>query len=151
MPDNPDEWRTMAERFGRKWNFHHACGAIDGKHIAIKEPHKSESLYHNYKGFFSIILLAVVDPDYKFVWVDVGANGSASDCGVFNQCSLFDGLENNTLGFQALEPLPDDDRPLPYFFIVDDAFPLRSWMMELFSARGLAHKDREFNYHLSRA
>lgn len=151
LPSSPDAWRRHAERFGRKWNFHHACGAIDGKHIAIKKPRKSGSLYYNYKGFFSIILLAVVDADYKFLWADVGANGSASDCGVFNRSRLRPALENNTMGFPDPEPLPDDDRDMPYFLIGDDAFPLRSWMMKPFSARGLQHKDRIFNYRLSRA
>ena len=83
-PTSQHEWNQVAEHFGSRWNFHHALGAIDGKHIAMKAPKNSGSLYYNYKGLFSIILLALVDADYKFLWVDVGANGSASDAQLFN-------------------------------------------------------------------
>lgn len=75
----------VAKGFSNRWNFHHCLGAIDGKHVAIKSPPESGSVYYNYKGFFSIILLAVVDADYKFLWTSIGANGSASDCGVYNR------------------------------------------------------------------
>ena len=72
VPSTPDAWRAVADNFSLCWNFHHCCGAIDGKHIEIKKPGKSGSLFYNYKGYFSIILLAVVDSDYKFLWASVG-------------------------------------------------------------------------------
>ncbi len=56
---------------------------MDGKHIAIKCPRGGGSLYFNYKKFHSIVLMALVDTDYKFIWIDVGANGSASDAQIF--------------------------------------------------------------------
>lgn len=38
------------------WNFHYACGALDGKHITILAPTNHETVYHNYEGFFTIII-----------------------------------------------------------------------------------------------
>ena len=38
VPENPDGWRELSEKFGTCWNFYHTCGALDGKHIAIKAP-----------------------------------------------------------------------------------------------------------------
>jgi len=44
---DPDEWRDVSDKFNTKWNFPHACSALDGKHIPIKAPPKSGSLYYN--------------------------------------------------------------------------------------------------------
>ncbi len=54
-------WHRIANRFSERWQFHHALWPLDGKHIAIKCPKKARSLYYNYKGFHSIILLVLVD------------------------------------------------------------------------------------------
>nr|XP_054753725.1 uncharacterized protein LOC129259462 [Lytechinus pictus] len=82
-PTTPDEWREVARTYADRWNFHHVCGALDGKHVAIRNPPGSGTIYYNYKGFYSLILLALVDGNYKFLWADVGNPGSSSDAQVF--------------------------------------------------------------------
>ena len=128
VPDNPDAWRELSDKFATRWNFHRACGAIDG---------------------FSIMLLGLVDAEYKFIWVDVGANGSTSDCAVFNSSELLEAIEGDTLGMPPAELLPGDDRPIPYFFIGNDAFALKTWMMKPFTTHNMTVTERIFNYRLS--
>ena len=55
----------------------------------------SGTFYYNYKGLFSIVLLAVVDADYKFLYCDIGANGAGSNAGIFNDKELKEYLETN--------------------------------------------------------
>ena len=150
-PNTPDAWQAIAKHFETRWNFPHAIGALDGKHVAIRKPPKSGSLYYNYKGFFSIVMLALIDADYKFIWAEVGANGSSSDAQIFNDCELREVIENGTIGFPDPEPLTGGTRDVPYFIVGDDAFPMRSWLMKPYSQRGLDHDERIFNYRLSRA
>ena len=116
----PDGWRAAADKFFQHWNFPHTCGALDGKHVACRCPPKSGSQYFNYKGFYSIVLMALVDADYKYIWADVGGTGSASDAQIYNDCELKECAKDGTLGFTDTEPLPNDNQDVPYFFIVTD-------------------------------
>ena len=50
----------------------HAVGALDDKRFVMKKPKKSGSEYFNYKDCFSLVLLTLVDAEYKFLWVNVG-------------------------------------------------------------------------------
>ena len=151
-PTTEQGWRQLAEDWYLRWNFPHTVGAIDGKHVACKAPANSGSTYYNYKGFFSIILFAMVDADYKFIYIDASGNGSASDAQIYNASDLKDGLERNLImGFPGPDPLPNDAQDVPYFIVGDDAFALRTYLMKPYSSRHLTREERIFNYRLSRA
>ena len=47
--------------------------AVDGKHIRVRRPPATGSEYYNYKDFYSMVLMVVVDAEYNFVFVDIGA------------------------------------------------------------------------------
>jgi hypothetical protein len=70
---------------------------LDGKHIACKCPPKCRSTYFNYKKYYSIVLLALVDYDYKFIWADIGGRGAASDAPLWNESDLKAATEDGEL------------------------------------------------------
>ena len=78
-PTLPKEWLLVESVFHQRWDFPHALGALDGRHIPIRCPQGRGSLFRNCKGFHSIVLLALVDGDSKFLWVDMMAAGSTSE------------------------------------------------------------------------
>ena len=46
--------------------------------------------------------MALVDARYRFVMVDVGANGRACDAGVFARSAMAAALENNNVRCQGV-------------------------------------------------
>jgi hypothetical protein len=152
-PNTPEEWLSVSEAFERKWQFPHAVGALDGKHVRIRNPAKGGSQYYNYKGYFSIVMLALVDADYRFLWLQIGVPGSSSDAQIFNSCALRDAIVDGSINFPPAQPLATaiDKTPVPYFLIADDAFALQPWLQKPYSGRHLDREQRIFNYRLSRA
>ncbi|GBN79263.1 hypothetical protein AVEN_87622-1 [Araneus ventricosus] len=126
-------------------------GALDGKHVKISLPPKSGSLYYNYKGDFSIVLMALVGADLKFLFVDVGTNGRISDGGVWAKCKLKSALEKNKIKIPKANFLSGTLTKVPYVIVADEAFPLSFNLMKPFPGRGVNVEERIFNYRLSRA
>ena len=151
LPSDAGTWLEIAEEFRRRWNVPHALGALDGKHIAIKKPPNTGSTYFNYKGFFSVVLMALVDADYKFLYTDVGGVGHQSDAQIFNASELRDAIEDGSLDLPDPAPMPNDDQDMPYFLLGDDAFALQTWLMKPYARTRLEKSKRIYNYRISRA
>ena len=83
--------------------------------MAVTCPWNTGCVYRNYKGFFSIVLMALVDADYTFLWIDVGSDGSSNDASVYNGSKLKGDLEmaNNIFNLPDEKSLPGDDVPVP--------------------------------------
>lgn len=65
--------------------------------------------------------MAVVDATYKFVYASAGTQGRVSDAGVFAHSDLRDAMDDS---------LPGTDVMMPYMFIGDEPYPLRSDLMK---------------------
>ncbi|CAF4947242.1 unnamed protein product [Pieris macdunnoughi] len=137
MPTTAEGWLNIEEGFRAK--FPHCFGALDYKHVVIECPTHNGTKYFNYKKTFSIVLLALVDSKYKFVFADIENQGRKSDGGVFNNCLLWKRIIRNEIDFPPPFPLPGSNINIPY------VFPLSQKNHEVGSPKRL------FNQNLSRS
>ncbi|XP_063913285.1 uncharacterized protein LOC135129945 [Zophobas morio] len=152
MPSTANEWEVIAKQYEEMWNFPHCIGAMDGKHVVPQCPINSGSDYFDYKSFFSIVLFALVDADYNFLFVDVGCQGRISDGGVFKHSKLHKMMETGRLSLPADGPLEGRNRLMPYVIVGDEAFPLTTNIMKPYAGmHSKGSPERIFNYRLSRA
>ena len=152
-----EDWIKIEREFSNFWNFPNCVGSLDGKHVVITSPPDSGSLFFNYKQTFSTNLMALVDANYKFIFIDIGQYGNNADGPVFMKSDF---------GYLYLNDLLDIPGPkqllgaahlgaLPHVIIADEAFPLKPTIMRSYprgkNAHRLAQEKQIFNLRLSRA
>jgi hypothetical protein len=146
-PNSEDEWKCVAQGFHR-WDYPRALGALDGKHISIDNFGNSGSAFRNYKQGFSIVLLALVDSNYAFLFTDIGTGGASNDSGIFNKSAFNAALISGALNLPSISE--DDPLQVQYHFLADDAFGLSQRLMKPYPLRNLDPVQRVFNYRFSR-
>lgn len=142
------QWIERANRFDELWNFPNCIGSIDGKHIRVQCPAKSGSAFYNYKGYFSLQLLAIADADSNFIAIDVGDYGRNGDGAVFRNSSIGRNLRAGTLNIPQPHPLSKEPQKpaFSYYFVGDVAFPLSKHLLKPYPSRNLTNSKRIFNY-----
>ncbi|CAH2009430.1 unnamed protein product [Acanthoscelides obtectus] len=127
---------------GVSYRYLQACYRISRAAISLLIPEVTDAIYvylkHYVKGTNSVVLMAVVDHDYCFRYVNIGANERNSDSGIFRNSALYSDLENNIL-------------PTGGFLVGDDAFALKTYLLKPYSGTNLTRVQKIFNYRLSRA
>jgi len=145
-------WHQIAEKFAATTHFPNCLRAIDGKHIRIQKPCSTGSEFMNYKIFFSVVLMAVVDAEYCFTSVDIGSYGSASDSHVFERSNFGKKLNQGKLNIPPNQPLPNDDTgvPMSFIFVADEAFA-DDHIQRPFGRRNSTIEKKIYKYRLTRA
>ncbi|XP_056422786.1 uncharacterized protein LOC130362407 [Hyla sarda] len=134
-----EHWFGIAEKFQEVTQFPNCVGAIDGKHIRIQK-------------FFSTILMAVADVQYRFIAVDIGSNGRTNDSCVFKNSAMGRRIYSGEMELpEARAFLGTDGPPMPFVFVGGKAFQMCANLLKPYSSRGLYHCKRIFNYRLSHA
>lgn len=98
---------------------------------------KRGSIYYNYKHTHSIVIMAICDGDYKFIYIDAGANGRIADGGIFNKSSFATAMSNGSLHLPAPQPLPGRGVDVPHVNVADDAFAIKPEILKPYSGKGL--------------
>ena len=151
MPKTQDDFKKKVLDMDEFWQFPCCWAAIDGCHIPIKcSPGGLEACkeYHNFKNFYSIVLMGLVDPHYRFVWGSCGFPGNSHDAVIFRSTDLWNSIQE---GFIPTIGKAVGDITVPPLIVGDSAFPLRSWLMKPFTNAVLTPQQHYFNYRLSRA
>ncbi|CAI6346371.1 unnamed protein product [Macrosiphum euphorbiae] len=147
FPKNKNEWQSISKGFKDQWQVINCGGALDGKHVRIIPPKDSGAHFYNYKGFYSMVLMALVNSNYEFIYVDIGKNGRCSDGGVIEHTTFYKKLLAGTLD------LPNNyetEENLNFSFLADDAFALHNHVLKPYPGSGVTHEERIFNYRLAR-
>lgn len=141
MPDqrNEEEWINIADTFYERTNFPNVIGALDGKHIRIVRPDNSGSEYFNLKKYNSQVLMAWVDADYKFIFIEVGSLGSMADSTIFKESKMGQMLAQNKLNIPAGRPLPGDEngKIMPFYVVADEASGLSKHILRPYAKKKL--------------
>ncbi|KAJ8928821.1 hypothetical protein NQ314_018566 [Rhamnusium bicolor] len=145
-----EQWLNIAANFQGMSHFPHCIGALVGKHIRVQKFRHSGSMNLNYKHYFSIVLMAVANAAYKFVYVDIGAYGKDCDSSVFQQTVFWKKVKNGSLNIPDPAPL-QQDLILPFVLVRDEAFALDENLLRPFGGQNLTVAKRMFNYRLTRA
>jgi hypothetical protein len=85
LPQHREEiWKNMAEEFYSLWQFPNCIAASDGTYTEYKHCIIVDPFSFSYKKTLSVVLLALVDANYKFVIIYVSGYGNQVT-GVFSE------------------------------------------------------------------
>jgi hypothetical protein len=141
---------AVAKDFAKKWKVPNCVGAVDGKHVPVQALIGSGRDYFNYKQFFGIVLLAIVDANFSFVYINIGSQGRVSDGG-FNHTSFKIFLDYFKLNLPADCVLQGINTPFPYIYLADNAFWLTCIIMKPYAgAQAKRSKTNICNYRVSK-
>ena len=125
----------------------HVIGCINGKHVRVECPKLSGTLYYNYKGVFSIVLMALCDANYCFTLFDLRQYGSNKDSGILANSEMGKLFEEDQLNVPPDCKLSEDDKhSLPYFLLGDEIFPLKKWLMWAYPGKNASEEEQIYNY-----
>ena len=152
MPKTGDEFQIKILDMEELWQFPCSWAAVDGCHISIKCPpggQSSRKEYHNFKNFYSIVLMAMVDAKYRFIWGSCGFPGNSHDSIILQSTSMWRKIKDGKILPEICQKV--DDVEIPPLILGDSAFPFESFLMKPYTNAVLTKDQRYFNYRLSRA
>ena len=84
-----DKLSLVFKRFKNKWGMIQCAGSIDGCHIPVTPLASNHTDYYNRKGWYSMLVQAVVDHDYLITDICVSWPGSVHDANVLVKSTLY--------------------------------------------------------------
>ncbi|KAH7948827.1 hypothetical protein HPB49_002691 [Dermacentor silvarum] len=123
-----------------------AFGALDNCHFPVSPPKENAIDYYNYKGWYSVLLLALVDHNYTN-YTNLGYPGRCHGAHVLQNYILSRAIRGPA--FQS-PTICVGTSLLPRVALCDQAFPLIPNLMKLFPGSSHTPAESNFNYGLSK-
>ncbi|XP_064487325.1 uncharacterized protein LOC135399499 [Ornithodoros turicata] len=142
-----NEMESHMREFHAVTGFPQAIRALGGCHLPVSPPKLHATDYYNYKGWYSIILLALVDHQYKFKYINVGSPGRCHDAHVYGRSRLRSLVDGDH--FQS-PVVTIEGTFIPPIILCDQAFPLTSNLLKPFANAPKGTPQASFNYNLSK-
>ena len=144
-PENEQQFKEKMLDMEERWQFPCCWAAIDGCHIPLKCPDGGLAAckeYHNFKNFYSIVLMGIVDAQYRFIWGSCGFPGNSHDSIIFQSTQLWADITEG----QGIPPIGKDidGVTVPPLVLGDSAFPFRTWLMKPFTNAILTKREGDW-------
>ncbi|CAF0962216.1 unnamed protein product [Rotaria sordida] len=138
------ETEDTINEFLNMFDYSMYIGALNGIHISVKSPLELETDHYNYKKFYSVIMLAVVNCDLEFTYINFGASGQCNDGSVYTRSNLSKVLQHSIYEdyYMMINCIK-----IQSHLIVDSAFVLDRTLMKPFPERpDMPQYNTIFNY-----
>ncbi|XP_030042759.1 protein ANTAGONIST OF LIKE HETEROCHROMATIN PROTEIN 1 [Microcaecilia unicolor] len=149
-PDGPALQDALSQ-FEERYGLPQVAGVVSALHVPIRAPNETTNSYFNAKGWYSVILQAVVDHQFCFWDLNVGCPGKISHARVLANSELYDRASRGVLFPAASKNIAGVD--VPIYLLGDSAYPLLPWLMTPFlGVPGvLTSEQHSFNERLATA
>ena len=88
--------------------------------------------YHNFKNFYPVILLVLIDAKYRFIWARLGTTWNMHDSTLFQSTTLWSNIVSGDVLFETAAKT-NDDIVILRVILGDGAFPMRSILVKPYS------------------
>lgn len=150
-PPTTENLINISEKFYSKFHFPNCIGSINVKQIYTKHHQNKLTKMDTEKNTHSVVLQAIVDADYKFISIEVSNKGHEHATTIFASSTLQKLLISNQFNVPSPECLPGSNVILPYVFLGDETYPLRTYLMRPYPQKNLDEDKIEFNSRLLKA
>ena len=134
------------------WQFPCCWGAVDGCHLSINCPpggQEAQKEYHNFKNFYSVVLMAIVDAKCRFIWANVGCPGNSHDSIILQSSQIWQEITSGNAVPEMAKKIGTLE--VPPLIVGDSAFPFSVYLMKPFADGEPSEKQKYFNYRLSKS